>query len=1127
MKNFSLLFLACLLAFSAFAQDKLAPSTRVFLGQRSGQIKETRFKPGKAPSVGKTPGARTETSATFNVAKSRVIDGVEMIDAFIGLKGTSVEALEALGVRIQRRFKGFVTASIPVDRINDVAALSSVSRIQVAQVMKMMTDSARSKTHVDEVVDGINHGLPKNYTGKGVVVGIVDTGIDPQHSAFDDEEGNSRIKRLYQVKSTGGYYQYLKEYFYKDSTLIPTLQPDTKDQSHGTHTSTTAAGKRMHTNYGDFCGIAPESDIYLCGLASLQDTYIANSVNMISAYADSVAKPCVISISLGGIEGPHDATEYLAQAYDQATGAGKIIMLAAANQAGADMYVCKSAATKASPLATVYEQQIYSSLPRCGYLYYKGNASAWARTKNVPLAARVVVINAKTGAILWNSGEVTEDMMGTYGYKQFSPSSMGDGNIPLNTYYEAGKYDNSGYFYIMIDKNPENDKYNVIFSIKNLISKGGTGDYKIAYIVYPVDDDATTDIDMWEGSYYGNFEGGTPVGDYESSQGNNKCSVSSECYAKNVITVGAYVSKNVLKGAGTSKYTTNEPLDDIADFSSFVEDGYGPDHEYTIPCITAPGQTVVAGINHYDKDNYPATWYQDPGEYRYITKSDDKSYYGSMSGTSMATPCAAGIVALWLQDHPKMTPDDVRRVMKETAIHDSYTDGKNSARFGNGKINAMGGVVQGPVIVANPANIDFGKVAKDQVISKKIFVKAAKIKSKVTLSLKCGSKAYAVAPASFTATQLLKGDSVTVTFTPAELGIHRDTLVMSNAEVAQPSLVPLVGVCALEANDPVMQPVDTSKVTESSFHAVWVDNTPFANIASYTLNVTAKPRFTQILFDDFSKATTKGSVTNFDDYTDVPGWSGKAVTSTGEGSLRLTYYFSGGYRSGYLITPPLNLSESQGKVTVKLNARNYNTATGVSASGVVVSCGNDSKTLEFTSTDSDYYVVLKCSENEGQNIKFTLSNPRLSCCLNSVTVYSGEVTEIDSPSTVDKKIPREEGDSIARTITGITEKFYVVDKLASGETYRYKVKATYADGTESEWSNEETVTLKVEQRQELLGDVNEDGVEDEADVTAVIRHILGLKPEPFNMLKADVNKDQVVNVSDLTAIIGIIAGKGK
>lgn len=55
-----------------------------------------------------------------------------------------------------------------------------------------------------------------------------------------------------------------------------------------------------------------------------------------------------------------------------------------------------------------------------------------------------------------------------------------------------------------------------------------------------------------------------------------------------------------------------------------------------------------------------------------------------------------------------------------------------------------------------------------------------------------------------------------------------------------------------------------------------------------------------------------------------------------------------------------------------------------------------------------------------------------------------------------------------------------------------------------------------------LGDVNEDGAVDVLDVTAIINHILGKNPSPFNYNNANVNGDDTVNVLDVTALINMI-----
>ena len=56
----------------------------------------------------------------------------------------------------------------------------------------------------------------------------------------------------------------------------------------------------------------------------------------------------------------------------------------------------------------------------------------------------------------------------------------------------------------------------------------------------------------------------------------------------------------------------------------------------------------------------------------------------------------------------------------------------------------------------------------------------------------------------------------------------------------------------------------------------------------------------------------------------------------------------------------------------------------------------------------------------------------------------------------------------------------------------------------------------------LLGDVNDDGVVNIADVTVLIDYLLGSEPNPFNALNADVNRDGIINIADVTALIDLL-----
>ena len=111
----------------------------------------------------------------------------------------------------------------------------------------------------------------------------------------------------------------------------------------------------------------------------------------------------------------------------------------------------------------------------------------------------------------------------------------------------------------------------------------------------------------------------------------------------------------------------------------------------------------------------------------------------------------------------------------------------------------------------------------------------------------------------------------------------------------------------------------------------------------------------------------------------------------------------------------------------------------------------------------------------------------------------------------------------ARTVTNIHERNYTLENLTAGAMYSYKVKALYTDGTESQWSNVEQVTLLTPAPAYEVGDVNNDGAVNIADVTALIDYLLG--GGDINEYCADVNGDSSINIADVTALIDkLLAG---
>ena len=322
----------------------------------------------------------------------------------------------------------------------------------------------------------------------------------------------------------------------------------------------------------------------------------------------------------------------------------------------------------------------------------------------------------------------------------------------------------------------------------------------------------------------------------------------------------------------------------------------------------------------------------------------------------------------------------------------------------------------------------------------------------------------------------------------------------------------------IEAYDPVMQPADSTYITLTSFRADWTDETPAENVISYTLEVntdngTEPGVYELVMSESFPYASENGSrpVSKIDNYCTNKGWTGSNVYEA-RGGLRL----GGGGSSGVLTTPALDMSQSGGKMTVMLTMKPYQSAD--SDIPVTISCGGGAQST-VVNAEQVYTFVLNCDADENQKVTITGgdgSNTKR-VVVTQVDIYSATIDAAKMMFT----IPAEAGDSTSRVITDITNKFYTVNGLTDGGTFNYRVRAFYVNGTRSEWSNIETVTLFDNGPVYQMGDVNHDGTINIADVTALIDRLLGVEGNSYADT-SDVNGDDAINIADVTALIDML-----
>ena len=777
--------------FSAFAQSgKLSPGTRMIIAERDGKIsfeaeksvrqlkkKQKRLAPVQSP----TDYFKSQDNTEFPYALPSVVDGVKRVQCWISMTDGDYAGLEKLGVKIQAKFSGKVTASVPVKVIEAVAAQKNVTKISVAKNLRKTTYRSRVLTNVDDVLtyssDAQTAGLLQAYDGSGVVLGIIDTGIDFGHQMFA-----GRIKKKYIYNTTD---EELQEY--TGSTVYYT------DETHGTHTSSIAGGSDytatayVYTtsstystvNNATFGGMAPGTDLVLCDLGEeLTDANISACIKNIHDYAESVGKPYVISLSLGGHFGPHDGTGDMADVCAQYTGEGKIIVFATGNEGEDGIYLGKNASAS-SPALTVL-----TSGTRSSYSVDYGAMISYARTANVALAARYYVVNTNTNTVLWTSNEITtdsyfEDENGNielYGAEISVNDTGSDGTTKLSNYFTAYNSDNDNYGYLCcyMDQDAHNNKWYVETILYYL--KAVSNNYKIGVSIYPKA--GTSYVDSWPVSYIDFTASSATVNGNQFVAGTDESSASDESSFPSVISVGAYCSSKYWRAGTTSAsnqyWTSNGVYGQISMFSSYQPAGSGPTG-IRQPWITAPGEVILAAYN----SGYSA-------ESNYYYAYGTNKVLGAMSGTSMATPCVAGITALWLQAKPTMTPDEVKEVMAETAIKDSYVTGTYASHFGNGKIDALAGIQyilsDNPLIRATPATVTFSEKSAG-TYTQTVTVKGANLTGNITATLADANGIYSIDKTTITqaAAESTDGVTLTITYSPAGEGSTSATVTLSSA----------------------------------------------------------------------------------------------------------------------------------------------------------------------------------------------------------------------------------------------------------------------------------------------------------------------------------------------------------
>lgn len=574
----------------------------------------------------------------------------------------SENALENCGGRVLNRRGRRLFIVCRSGAVEKIAALPGVVSCRVPLDIRPLMDSARAQCKINMLHGTVDGNFQTEYTGKGVLAGILDAEFDTRHPAFLDSTGTTRFLAIWDQDDTSNGTANI--FGYGTVKTTGELASDTLfalgSSFHGTHTASTMAGSDWQSG---FYGAAPDAMIAAVRYHGIDG--IADGIRWIASLADSLDLPCVINMSVGSAIGPHDGTSDIDRLIDSISGSGRIIVGASGNSGAKATHV--SFALAPSGLGKTWMQPQTDILSASPASYY--GVDLWGEPGHYFSAAIYLMDGDHRGSYLRSSNGFSTSRTRNYGEDTLLWTDSSTGQI------------DTCFLQVAVMKSDTNNRKPRMF----MVAKSTRTSLVLGIEVKNESSSDSTVIHGWSTQHenfhhYGLAAEGFKNGDtlYTVNEIGGT--------AKRNITVGGYIGKMVVPlWDGTDYLHENGRLGDIINFSSA-----GPTVDgRTKPDITAPGWSIVAALSQ-----------NAPKEYEETAVWPDTSVttgrYGGHTGTSMASPIVAGIVALMLQADPTLTPEQVKEILMETAYTDNFTGDLTlpDNKWGAGKVDASAAVAR-------------------------------------------------------------------------------------------------------------------------------------------------------------------------------------------------------------------------------------------------------------------------------------------------------------------------------------------------------------------------------------------------------------------------------------------------
>lgn len=228
-----------------------------------------------------------------------------------------ISALETDGITVAPLLNEYAVVTVPQDRLDAFISQPYIEYVEKPKRLFFAVNQARAASCITQVQIS-----PWNLNGQGVLVGIVDSGIDYRHPDFINEDGTTRIVKLWDQSVSGNSPQGYALGAEFDAQQInqaleaPTRQeayqivPSRDGSGHGTAVAGIAAGNGRASE-GVYRGVAPESQLLVVKLGNPKKdsfprtTELIQGVDYVIRQSIAMGMPLALNLSFGNNYGSH------------------------------------------------------------------------------------------------------------------------------------------------------------------------------------------------------------------------------------------------------------------------------------------------------------------------------------------------------------------------------------------------------------------------------------------------------------------------------------------------------------------------------------------------------------------------------------------------------------------------------------------------------------------------------------------------------------------------------------------------------------------------------------------------------------------------------------------------------